>query len=278
MSDTVLEHPLVRDYLRELGIACASMPAGQARELRDQISAHLDEALPPGATTAEVRAELARLGSPRALAAAAAGPGRRPFLRRLRNRLGHVRWWTWVSAAVVIAVVGSWLTYVLLALNATPLSQASVSGWYYPQDQQRAVQTQAGDATQFTVPERFGQEQGILVGLVNNSDWTQTVVGIGPHFSPFTFQPIQTAVASGKWADMGSAAGPLSWSSPGSIPPHSFRLLRVLWKTDICMPPGETTSIQDVVLAVRVGVFTRTEDIPLYYSWGLSGIKRTQCH
>jgi hypothetical protein len=274
MSDTVLEHSLVREYLRELGIACASLPAAQARELRDQITTHLDEALPPGASDAEVRAELARLGSPKALAAAAAGPDRRPFLRRLRNRLGHVRWWTWVSAAVVIAVVGSWLTYVLLALNATPLSQSFVTAWYYPQDQKLSVMTQAGEATQYTVPERFSQEQGLLVDLVNDSDWTQTVIGIGPHFSPFTFQPIQTAVANENWG----APGPISWSSPGSIPPHSIRLFRVLWNMDICMPPGSGGSIQEVVLTVRVGIFNRTEDVPLTASFGLSGIKRTQCH
>jgi hypothetical protein len=265
-------------YLRELSAACASLPAAQATELREQILAHLAEALPPGATSEQVVDELGRLGSPRVLAAAAAGPGRRPLARRLRNRLGHLRWRAWVCAAVVIAVIGSALSYVLLAFNAAPLAEASVSGWYYRQDQKLAVETQAGDATQFTVPERFGQEQGIMVGLVNNSDWTQTVVSVGPHWQPFTGQPIQTAVASGKWADMGSAAGPLSWSSPGSIPPHSFRLLRVLWHTDICMPPGSGGSIQDVPLTVRVGIFTRTEDIHLDYSWGMSGIKRTECH
>jgi uncharacterized membrane protein len=77
MSVAVVEHPLVRDYLRRLAAACASLPATQARELRDQIIAHLDEALPPDAADDEVIAELARLGSPAALAAEAAGaPGR----------------------------------------------------------------------------------------------------------------------------------------------------------------------------------------------------------
>ena len=60
--------------------------------------------------------------------------------------------------------------------------------------------------------------------------------------------------------------------------PHSVRLLRVLWKTDICMPPGSGAAIEYVVLTVRVGIFTRTEDVPLAASFGLSGIKRTQCH
>ncbi|WP_300606129.1 hypothetical protein [Trebonia sp.] len=83
MNETVLEHPLVRDYLRALDSACAGLPAAQARELREQIAAHLDEALPPGAADAEVRAELTRPGTPGALAAEAAGPGSRPAGRRL---------------------------------------------------------------------------------------------------------------------------------------------------------------------------------------------------
>ena len=76
MSAAVVEHPLVRDYLRRLDAACAALPAAQAHELRDQIIAHLDEALPPHAATDEVAAELDRLGSPAALAAEAAGPAR----------------------------------------------------------------------------------------------------------------------------------------------------------------------------------------------------------
>jgi hypothetical protein len=66
MTVAVLEHPLVRDYLRRLHAACAALPAAQARELRDQIIAHLDEALPADAADVEVGAELDRLGPGRA--------------------------------------------------------------------------------------------------------------------------------------------------------------------------------------------------------------------
>jgi hypothetical protein len=278
MSEALLEHPVVREYLRQLNAACASLPVAQARELREQIIAHLNEALPPGATDEDVLDELGRLGSTRMLAAAAVGPGPQLLLRRLRNRIGHVRWWAWVAAAVVIAVVGSGLSYVLLALDAPPLAQGSVAGWYYLVDRARSAEEQAGTSTQYTVPERFGKEQGLIITVVNNSDWTQTVVGIPGNWTPFTYEPIQTAVGSGKWADVGSAAGPISWSSPGNIPPHSMRMLRLLWKTDICVPPGGGTAIQQVVLTVRVGIFTRTEHVPLFDTWEVSGIKRTECH
>ena len=63
MSDTVLAHPLVRSYLRALDQASANLPSEQARELRDQIAGHLEEALPPGSSDDAVRAELDRLGT-----------------------------------------------------------------------------------------------------------------------------------------------------------------------------------------------------------------------
>ena len=277
MSDTVLEHPLVRDYLRELSIACAYLPLAQARELREQIAAHLDEALPPGATTEEVAAELSRLGSPRSLAADAAGPGRRSFVRRLRNRLGRVRWWAWVALAALVALTASALTYTLLVLSVT-LTQGPVSLWYYPQDQARSRPNQGGITTQFTVPERPGQ-QGVEISVFNNSDWTQTVVGIVANRAPFGSSSVQVAVGSGKQADAGdSFAGPVSWSSPGIIPPHSFRLLRVVWRTDLCLGARTEASIHDLSLTVRVGIFTRTQEVPLHYTWILAGANPPACH
>ena len=80
MNGTALDHPLIRGYLRDLDAAFAAAPAGQARELREQITAHLQDALPPSAGDREVAAALARLGSPASLAAeASAGrPRHRP--------------------------------------------------------------------------------------------------------------------------------------------------------------------------------------------------------
>ena len=74
MSGTALEHPLVRDYLHELDAAFAVLPPGRARELTEQITAHLDDALPADAGDQEVAAVLQRLGSPADLAAEAAPP------------------------------------------------------------------------------------------------------------------------------------------------------------------------------------------------------------
>ena len=71
MSGTVLDHRLVRDYLWELDAAMRGLPPAQARELKEQITAHLDDALGPEAGDHEVAATLRRLGSPADLAAEA---------------------------------------------------------------------------------------------------------------------------------------------------------------------------------------------------------------
>lgn len=93
MSGAALDHRLVRGYLGELDAAMRGLPAAQARELKEQITAHLDDALGPDADDQEVAAALSRLGSPAELAAEAGaasgspGPRAAPGTRRTRWRL-----------------------------------------------------------------------------------------------------------------------------------------------------------------------------------------------
>lgn len=278
MSDTVLENVLVRDYLRGLSLECILLPVAQARELREQIAAHLDEALAPDATDAEVRAELARLGSARALAAAA-GPVWPAGRGLLRNWLGHIRWWVWVALVLVVAMASTGAGVLVSMRTAAPLIQDSTFGWYFPQDQGHSVQTQAGDTTQLTIPLRYRQEQGFVINIYNDSDWTQTVLGL-PLFPPLPFSnmPAQIAVGTDKMVDLGGMDDQVHWSATGSIPPHSVRALRVLWDSNVCRnanwPPQY---IQDFTLTVRVGTDTRTEDIRLYDAVALAGNKGSQC-
>jgi hypothetical protein len=279
MSATVLEHPLVRDYLRRLDAACAALPYAQARELRDQIIAHLDEALPPDSADGEVAAELARLGSPAALAAEAAGPVRPPARTRLRNRLARLGWraWALIAAAVVLIVVliAGAATYLNSVLSAAPLMHDGPSAWWFPQDRyaRGATTTTAGDVTQLSVPERWGQQQGIAVGIYNDSDWTQTIVGLGGAWAqPGDLAPVLIAVGSDPEVDEGGFwSAKTHWDRPGTIPPHSIRVLRILWTSGICNDPGGSTIIQDVTLRVRVGLITRTEDFQLGNAWAITG-------
>ena len=109
MSGTALDHRLVRDYLRDLDAALRGLPAAQARELKEQITAHLDDALQPGAGDHEVAATLSRLGSPAGLAAEAgaasgsSGPGSALSGPRVRWRLAAVI----AVPAVIAAVLGA---------------------------------------------------------------------------------------------------------------------------------------------------------------------------
>jgi hypothetical protein len=261
MSAAVLEHPLVRDYLRRLAAACAALPAGQARELREQIIAHLDEALPPGATDDEVAAELVRLGAPAALAAEAAGPVPRSPGARLLNRLRRLRWWTWTSIAAVVVALAAALAYVIAVQTAAPLLQDGLSGWWYPQDANRTTQTSTIDGTQMSVPERFHQRQGFVIGVSNNSDFTQTIEGVDANSQTPTLL-MTVSVGVGPDDAYGSYTDQTRWVLPSSIPPHSYRVIRLLWTSNACQPPGGYVGFTDVSLRVRVGLFTRTEDIP----------------
>ena len=111
MSSTALDHRLVRDYLRALDAAMRALPAAQARELREQITAHLDDALRPEAGDEEVAATLRRLGAPGDLAAeagAASTPRSAPGPWRPRWRLAVLIAVPVVTAAVLGALrIGS---------------------------------------------------------------------------------------------------------------------------------------------------------------------------
>jgi len=281
MSETVLEHRLVREYLHALDSACTALPAAQARELREQITAHLDEALPPGATDEQVKAELGKLGAPRTLAAEAAGPRPRSTAQRLLRRLSRIRWWAWTLIATGAAVIISAGVPLILMQSAEPLNQdGGLSGWWFDQDSVRSVTTQAGAVVQWTAPERYRQRQGFVVSISNDSDWTQTI--LGPEPDPYTedfLEDLSVGVSGppGPGEDVGPDNGQLHWDLPASIPPHSTRFLRVLWTSGVCMGPRSETVITDLYLRVRVGIITRTEDIHLQYAWALSGAKKSGC-
>jgi hypothetical protein len=278
MSDSVLARPQVKEYLRALDAACASLPVAQAEELHEMIAAHLDETLAPGASIAEVRAELNRLGPPGSLAATAAGPSRFPapvtlvVLRRLRNQSRRVRWRTWVAAAVLVPALGTGAGLLISMNSAAPLT-SDAAGWLYPADQARAVEVSAEADTQTTVPVRSGQRQGIEMLVWNYSDWTQVILGPGPHWQPFSDEPIQISVQTGGIVNQDGTvlSGRGSYVSPGAIAPHTARWVRVIWTSDACMPSSEVGIITVIPLQVRVGVITRTEDVTPIEGFALQG-------
>jgi hypothetical protein len=271
MSDTLLEHPLVRDYLRQLDQACAGLPYAQARELIEQITGHLEDALAPDAPDSDVKAELARLGPPRTLAAEAAGitpsrfPHLLPVLRRLRRQLGRVRWWVWPVVVVLVTALSTGAGFLISMKTATPLSVFG-TGWLYPVDQAKAVDTTIAVGSQTAIPIRSGQRQGISFGVYNKSDWTQKILGVDPSwYGPFV-KDVQVTVESGPYMYQNGAARHgtrIDWVSPGAIPPGSYRIVRVSWISNFCQEGNSSTAFSDLPLTVRVGTVTRTEDVNL---------------
>jgi hypothetical protein len=72
----------------------------------------------------------------------------------------------------------------------------------------------------------------------------------------------------------GGYSGQTRWVLPAPIPPHSYRVIRVLWTSGVCQGPGGYLGFTSVSLRVRVGLFTRTEDIPfVHMAFVITGTK-----
>jgi hypothetical protein len=279
MSGTALDHPLVRDYLHELDAAFAALPAAQASELREQIVAHLDDALRPGADDQEVAGVLARLGSPGDLAAeAAAGAAPRAAGAGRRFRLPGLARRTWTLIITAVALAGLVTGYIVVTGTAAPLQTAGAASWWDARDAARAVGTSADGHDQTTVPIRSGQQQGFVISVYNPSRWTQTILGPGAGF--FTPNGPYAQLSVGDSVNIergGSVFRPVSYVLPGTIPPHQIRALRVLWTSTTCLEKGSSQGIDGLSLRVRVGWITRTEVVRLDQGWYLSGPSQGRC-
>lgn len=74
MRTAAAEHPQVAEFRRRLQTAVRRLPRSQSEQLLEQIDSHLEEAISPASTEADIRAVLDRLGNPEGIAQAAA-PG-----------------------------------------------------------------------------------------------------------------------------------------------------------------------------------------------------------
>ena len=274
MSGTTLDHPLVRDYLRELDFALALLPAAQAGELTEQITAHLDDALAPGAGDEEVAAVLSRLGRPADLAAearASAGhrAGANPGPQTPRRG-----WLGWAALGVTLAVAATIIVYVLVVTSVAPLQARGPSGWWFRRDAARATYAQADGARQTSVPVRDGQLQGLAVTLYNPTSWTQTILGQWQGSNaPGNAVRSRITVATGTGRDFRR----LRYVRPASIPPHQSRWVRLLWVSDTCLIKGSSQGNDELRLQIRVGWVDRVEIVPLRQGWYVAGPSRGSC-
>jgi hypothetical protein len=290
MSRSALDHPAVHDYLRTLDAALLALPAEQARELREQIVEHLDDAIAADASEQRVTEVLTALGSPADLVAEALPEGARtagqdqtgPVVpgstrqqahrgsRTVLRRLAGMPWRRKIALAALALLVIVPAGYGI-ALGEAPGLQGSGGGqaWWPLSSSVHAVTTTADGHAQWTVPVLSGQRQGMLVTVYNPSAWTQTIVGVTDW--PYSLADPRLAVSlhSSGVGDVGFPPALFAASVP--IPPHQARVLRVTWASDICLGRGTGILINSITLRVRVGLLTETEKVNLFGGWELAG-------
>jgi hypothetical protein len=288
VSSTSHGHERVRSYLRELDAALRGAPAGKARELREQITAHLDDAIAPDADAEHITEVLDRLGAPADLAADVTRPVLAPSAAVgltgawLRRRLAQVLLRTWIVLAITAVLLGTAAGYLIAYAAPNPLQFDGESRWWYYQDWTHARDTFADNGTQSTVPDRPGQRQGLYFGIYNPTGVTQTVLGPGNGINGFWdslgTQPGQIRVSAPKHSvfTIGGEEG-VKFVLPGAIPPHQYRFLRVIWISNSCIGAGGGVSFDELALRVRVGWFVKIETIPLGQAWGISGTSHLNC-
>jgi hypothetical protein len=259
MSDTALAHWLVAGYLRQFDAAASVLPVQRARELREQVAAHIEDAAGPDASDEEIAAVLGSLGPARLLVAeAVAATGTRPWPFR-------VGWkgWTLIGALLLVVAAVSWYHIKINSMNSVrPLFVEGQSGWWYPQDYNREVTTQADLATQTTVPIRPGQRQGFFIQVFNFTGMTQTVLGSnlqggGPNGGTSG----RVTLSASDPQRHGSLPHAMTYALPVSIPPGQSRYLRITWISHGCLSKLNVSGMDSVELRVRVGWITRTEYI-----------------
>jgi hypothetical protein len=123
---------------------------------------------------------------------------------------------------------------------------------------------------QFGLP---GAAPGTTTGTVTGSgDGFDTECGLG--VSEFGV-PADVPVSPAPSPLTATITAP-SAARPGSIPPHSQRLLKLVWTSEGCQQKGGSDIIDELILQVRVGILTRTETIPLDPVFALEGTAASQ--
>jgi hypothetical protein len=222
MSGTALDHRLVRDYLRDLDKAMRGLPDTQAHELKEQITAHLDDALQPGAGDDEVAATLSRLGSPADLAAEAgaasgsSGPGLALSGRRVGWRLAAII----AVPAVIAAVLGA------LQISGDVSSYAASGRVQHLARLDAAVVTltqKLEDERDLSAAYAAREDNGPLTRARAATDAAASAVrgdaaGVGAGYSPGTVQDLKALLAG--LTVLGDIRGTVS--APGVIPLYSL--------------------------------------------------------
>jgi hypothetical protein len=163
---------------------------------------------------------------------------------------------------------------VAMAQDCHP-GQAHAAAGLADVDSARDVTTQAAGATQDTVPLRPGQLQGFAVLIYNPSDVTQRIFGPASAISIGAPVPSQIAVAITTPWNLESSPHAVRYQIGGAIPPHSYRWVRVLWRSYHCYlnGVGSNQGSNELTVRVQLGWITRTEDIQLPTEFAVSATR-----
>jgi hypothetical protein len=235
---TIFTHPAVAKYLAGLDEALRSSPDHHADDLRDQVREHLQDALGPDATDAEIEAVLTRLGPPVDLVGESVAdstqtdvlpvrPSRSAWLQRRTWR-----WWVGLAMAIVLAIAGTTVWTVERSVAGVQLN-CEVCDWYTPVDLAHRKFSHPSDPDvpsdeqQLTVPLRIGTPQDFVFTVWNPSGLTQRLIGGPIDTGPGASFP--RASLSFSTADPNTVNGypdRLTYRSSVWISPHSSRLVR----------------------------------------------------
>jgi hypothetical protein len=179
-------------------------------------------------------------------------PGRRPkwgWRRRL------------AATAAVVALAAGAVTITALVRHyryAKSLECICVLNWaadYRP----HLPDSTAGDVTQMTVLARPAIRQGFDVGITNPSSVTQTILGLPRDEHALLIRP---QLAVGSWGGSFPIPRAKLRSAPIALPPGASAELELTFRAR-CLARGGAAEWSDIPVRVRVGAFTRTEDISL---------------
>jgi hypothetical protein len=271
---TIFTHPAVAQYLADLDEALLSGPSHHAADLRAQVREHLEDALGPDSTDAEIEATLARLGPPTELIADSASTAEHPvrvvtvhpsLAQWLKRRSG--RWWIAFGVAMIVVAASGVAWKVETSVRPLRLD-CEICFWYSPIDDANNKFVRPFDSNipsdlqQWTVPLRVHKPQEFLYTVWNPSSVSQRLIG-GAFDAGVTSEHMSLSFSTA--SPMGSYDGNrgLTYRTSVWIPPHGSRMVRQSWTRDCSNEVGSTESIDAVTLRVRALGITRHETLRL---------------
>jgi hypothetical protein len=266
---TIFTQPAVEKYLADLDKALTHISTQHARELRQQVREHLEDALSPDATDAEVEATLTRLGPPGDLMTADPEPPARVVYTRpsiagwLRQRPRGF----WAAIVAVAAVLIAATVLVTIETHIAPMeADCHPCAYAFPEDRLHLLDPPVFDYNHMIVNQRFGQDQAMTFTLYNPSRYTQVVQGGQIGLSPAeTDEPMSLDIATvSQEPRQLEQEWPRHFTTHGvAIAPKAYQQVVLHWVQNVCREPSSTSKFGGLDLQVKTLGITRMESVTI---------------